>query len=755
MWIPSRKAIGLTIAILCATGVDAAPVRPVRDDRLNAVAARPGFPSIRESMTGSFMDWDSGERVTRTISVGDSEPFLAARSVPCPPPASTRIPPSVPAFAVEDDLSNVVNIRDFGTFAVDQREKLARNGFVVTASTREQMFYIYEENVYSNLPTFVTSDIILHTYSDLFSYLLKRVERRQLFGWVKLLSQAMREESYRQYRAARDPQVKAAALENVVFFAVPEAILKRSARSCPEEIRARVEELKELVERAEVRMPLDFSDYKPRGHYDNSEDWRNYFRAMKWYGEVSFPVKAGEEGRQPLLRIQLIALALEKGRAEGLALREIWSRVEDLVTLFSGGSNYLTPEDARGVMSEVFGRTVTVARLADEGRQGLFFNAALRLPPSPILKPEVPPRQFRFFGRRFVLDTLIMQELVRHPDRLWSSGVDVMDALGLPLARRLTEPEQGRWGWYRSNLERMRRLVAETPDEEWMKGVYPATLWTLSALATDPALPYPAFMRNAAWEAKTLNTASGSWAELRHNTILYAEAFSAEGGYDEVPVELPKGYVEPNDLFFARMLWLVRKLESDLSSRGCLTARAKEKLDLFESIVERCGAIVAKELRGEALNEEECRFIHFIGSQFSQITTGCLLNDRYGEDYERRDAWNALPEGRRNQAVIADVGTSQGRSLEVGIGPAHEIFVVVPTRRGPRLARGAVYQYYEFLHPSAERLTDARWREMLSSSPSPEIPAWSATYRSRAVKPGRMGLSPEDYQAYQYRFVAD
>jgi len=53
-------------------------------------------------------------------------------------------------------------------------------------------------------------------------------------------------------------------------------------------------------------------------------------------------------------------------------------------------------------------------------------------------------------------------------------------------------------------------------------------------------------MQNEAWTDKELNAALGSWAELRHDTILYAKQSVRDG----MPPSsyLRQGYVEPNPI---------------------------------------------------------------------------------------------------------------------------------------------------------------------------------------------------------------
>jgi hypothetical protein len=43
-------------------------------------------------------------------------------------------------------------------------------------------------------------------------------------------------------------------------------------------------------------------------------------------------------------------------------------------------------------------------------------------------------------------------------------------------------------------------------------------------------------LRDSAWEKKQLNTALGSYAELKHDTILYAAGLRRLGGGDRCPV---------------------------------------------------------------------------------------------------------------------------------------------------------------------------------------------------------------------------
>jgi len=100
----------------------------------------------------------------------------------------------------------------------------------------------------------------------------------------------------------------------------------------------------------------------------------------------------------------------------------------------------------------------------------------------------------------------------------------------------------------------MREEVGAYTERDWTKNVYAGWLHTLKFLVEVKGEGYPSFMLSEAWVDKALNAALGSWAELRHDTILYAKQSvvaecGGEGG-EQKPPPPPKGYVEPEVLTY-------------------------------------------------------------------------------------------------------------------------------------------------------------------------------------------------------------
>jgi len=99
---------------------------------------------------------------------------------------------------------------------------------------------------------------------------------------------------------------------------------------------------------------------------------------------------------------------------------------------------------------------------------------------------------------------------------------------------------------------------------DWYQSLYTSWLFTLKPLLEQFGTGYPSFMQNTSYQDKSLNTSLASWAQLRHDTILYVKQSytmsEGGGGPEELP---PRGYVEPIPEFYNRLLVLTQMTEKD------------------------------------------------------------------------------------------------------------------------------------------------------------------------------------------------
>ncbi|HID06955.1 MAG TPA: DUF3160 domain-containing protein [Armatimonadetes bacterium] len=433
-------------------------------------------------------------------------------------------------------------------------------------------------------------------------------------------------------------------------------------------------------------------------------------------------------------------------------LTKQWSDLFEPVNYFVGFADDLTPAELKQIMDRVFGRNATFDDYRNPSKFEAFIKGFMsaRAPrirhkfafvtPGllPVATPDIP--QFRFMGQRYIPDSEILQRLSEPWVRPVPKGLDVMAVLGSPRAIRLLDVfyrEPQTWDKYVAERNKLIREFGQLPQDKWTSNMYWGWLWVLKSIIKPYGEGYPSFMRNNSWQDKCLSTALASWAQLRHDTILYAKQslVAAECGGGERPPKA-KGYVEPVPEAFRRLLHLVQLTRKLLTPRGFMTREMSDKLAEFEDMLEFLQRVATKELEGRRLTADEYDQIRLIGS-WMEILSLWVMSDGKAKDW-----YEIQPATDRDMACIADVHTAIDRRpnglgevcLEEGVGHAHEIFVIVPIEGELYLTRGAVFSYYEFLQPMRKRLTDEEWQRMLKEGRAPKQPGWTKFFMAKPPK---------------------
>jgi hypothetical protein len=242
------------------------------------------------------------------------------------------------------------------------------------------------------------------------------------------------------------------------------------------------------------------------------------------------------------------------------------------------------------------------------------------------------------------------------------------------------------------------------------------------------------FYNSPAWQWKKLSTQSASWAELKHDTILYADQSGAEmgdgGAYaaDPFAPPYPRGYVEPDPQTFdallaatARLADFIKKFgmereDEDYQTEGRPYAG---KLEEFAELLTVARDIAKKEAEGKGLTIDDYASVKRLARSFN---ARLLLPGELAPEAEQL-----------KMALVADVASDYlgGRVLEVASGRPQRIFVYVnDASGGARVTRGFVFSYYEFTRPLSDgRMTDEEWKKLVyDESRADELkklhPAW-------------------------------
>ena len=422
--------------------------------------------------------------------------------------------PNVPAFAIADDFSNLANADELAYWSEEARAALRENGFI-TVQTNEYEFYsLYERNRYSYSPNFVTVDSMLHTYHLYFLYLQKQVEEAELAPRLLALSTAMQQQSQAQLDELTGSEWENAARRNLAFFSVGVSLLDPAA-AVPESVAEPVAAELALIDGAAgiALSPVmnlgstaadgvmeDYTQYIPRSYYAGNETLERYFKAMMYYGRLTFRAADTDATRSALL----LCLGLQQA-----GVQADWDRIYAVTAFFAGVSDDAVAPDYLPLIAAAYGALPETAALPTEPEAfAAFQQQARQLAPAAINSMPIWDGQdrdeatagFRFLGQRFTLDAAVFQQLIYpavQPDEAGSQRM-LPDALDLPAAfgsdtalQILTEQGAAAYPGYTENLESLRAALEKAPAETWSASLYAAWLDALRPLAEEKGQERP------------------------------------------------------------------------------------------------------------------------------------------------------------------------------------------------------------------------------------------------------------------------
>jgi hypothetical protein len=661
-------------------------------------------------------------------------------------PVLVNFTPAVPEFTPNTDFGNVTNYDKFRSeYREGEREALLKYQFTVRYSRYKQMFDIYVASNWEGLPIFVTSDAVLHIYHVLFDQMLARIETVCFVDTLNSLTRSLIDATDAARTTASLPKAQEALFYNLAFLSVADQLLNRNPKPVPAEMDSLVSAELGLVEQHDGFhyspifgnfSMLDYSQFIPRGHYTKNDTLKSYFKAMMWYGWTIFTMEPGPFG-DLARRHTLQAVLLVQMLCRDVASFDRWERLYDPTVFFVGKTDDPNVYQYRQIAEQIYGPnflSLSPDTLADSLKVEAFMAEAQKLPAPKIPNYNYPNgfpyRGFRFMGQRFIPDSYLFASVVDPIFRPFPRGLDVMAALGSDRALTLLDSV------FHDNthfkiLADFRAEFAGLPSSDWAQNLYWNWLYCLMPLLTEKGAGYPFFMQTIPWMDKELMAALASWAELRHDTILYAKQSGTTTGEPPVPPAPPRNYVEPNPSLYARLTALVQFTRDGLESRGLLFESDLEKLNLFHTMLVFFKNVSVKELENQPLTQKESDLIAGFGDAMRELVSAPRNPER---------PWETPPVD--NMAVVADVHTDQGSlaCLEEGVGYPLEVDVIVYENGEARICRGALFSYHEFTQPISNRLTDEQWREMLVSEAPPDMPEWAAAL----VAPGTIRTIPSD-----------
>lgn len=712
----------------------------------------------------------------------------------------------MPVYSLPLNLKKVTNLSSVSNIYLrkqKQKDILKNNGFVVVEGGRTDDITSYYKNILDNgIPIYVTSDTPLHLFHILFDETLKEIEEEIFYPDILSVTETLLEKSKDNYNKFAG-ELKETARRNVAYFSVAMKLLNPDF-SPPQYVRKWVEwetnkiekhsglpDYSSAREKALFRIPEDYSQYKPRGHYTRSENLKKYFKGMMWYGRMTFlmkghgnygpvspPAKAltdRETAKIQTLQAALISIDIGKLKLEdGRDVPEVWDRIYAVSSFYSGFSDDLTIYDYRESLRKVFGSEFTAKELKEEGKFAHFIlelskstppaiysgTGGAGLDPGNIDGHELTSVEqldsilsitmgLRLMGQRYIPDSYILGQLVS-------------PAVGT-VPRKISE----------------RFTVVYIPDERIQPDLhysirgFPRGLDVFSVFGSKRAEKhlrdytddeYPKYYDQLKYLRKEFSSLSDKdWNRNLYWSWLYA--------LKTLTRERAKGY----QTYQQTDAWLDRQLNTALASWAALRHNtilyAKQSYTpvhvgitshtpspppppppkgLLEPIPEFYKNILTTSKMAYAglkdlnvLTPSSERKLTSLISLLENLYSICKkqaenkpLNEEdnkfLGHFAEKlKNTIGDVEEKGLKTTIIADVHTdiNTKKCLEEASGYLDNIIVAYKRPAGDIvLAVGPVLSYYEFKHPMKDRLTDEKWREILNSEIIPPRPVWVKSF---------------------------
>ncbi|TMW64938.1 hypothetical protein Poli38472_009105 [Pythium oligandrum] len=649
---------------------------------------------------------------------------------------------------------------------IHEQERLKQNGFVVSSRLHAESFAeIYYRLYTDDMPVYITTDSVLHAWHRSFDAFLVDLEEQEL---LPLLQKVLDDTSAACKGLVGDGALRNAILDVDLFLTVAKSLLLDEQQQGLASNNSRVASLYKMIENEEmtsinifgIERSVDFSLFKPRGHYSKSEELQRYFRTVTWLGTVDFRVDNGEDAANDRYQLQCAILLVHCLRVSK-QINHIKGFAEIIATIVGDGlgadsmspvqldsllgdtdlvATYFSP-NSEAVLTKLQG----VIAASGFGTQAIaghpHFESVGSTPHSPA---TTLPTSFAFLGQQFVWSAFVFSKLVydqvRHEQtkviRRIPNVLDVIfamlgnDSANEEIARRMTMSHNDkdfvkfRDGVpYTSNLLALRQTVDTALDEVKLETASLSALWILALreLSAPSENSSPVF-QSKAWKCRQMNTQLASFAQLRHDTILYAK----QGFTIGTRCEYAAGYVDPYPSFWSKMLQLAKRSSIVIQTldrfgeddESDMRYKAREFFLHFAETMATLKDIAQCQVDKKHLDEEQEHFVKTV------------MEERFGSGGSRYMGWypslfyTSRQDSGKEDHLVADVHTDTpsvehgdvGGVLHVGVGDVNCGFFVVDKT----MYAGPVFSSYEFVTPINERLTDEEFSTRLPQLAPPD-----------------------------------
>lgn len=581
---------------------------------------------------------------------------------------------------------------------------------IVFSDTGESSFFdYYNDLIENNERIILTSDFLFYLEHLFLDYSLRYTEEEYLIDDFELFLSRAIELTEKRYSDYASDSIRDSYERVMAYLYVPLKILNDNT-AIPPAFRDYVNEEISLVnaQAFDRKSPVflrkeDYTQYKPRGHYTSSEELKKYFKAMMYLQRMRFEADADIPDRHLFTRCIIMLADITQTNE----IKSIFAPIKDIISFYLPKSDDITFSEAYKLFpAEIRQENLLDNALLDDYVSRLRENADAVIRSDILADTENMPLYAGLMGQRYIFDSHLFTELV-YPAvgkftgtrseaftlgsgvRLFPRSLDLFYLIGSQTAGKiLTDQQDNAYENYSRQLNNMREVYEQLDDNN----LYNRMLAQYSLmLKADIDI---CFMNNALWKYKTLNTALGSWAYLRHDVILYAkQSYTAK-------ITSAKPMPEKEIYFIAEPyneLYSIMKNDMEFISGKLSDYTGDQKYsDASEAIV----SMIELQMQiGETTMKGKS------SQRSSDVKYALALTERVLKQFLSGSS------KEENAVMIADIHTDPNsrQVLEVGTGRIMNMHI----DKSGNVFTGGIIPFYEFKQPADKRLTDEEWREMI------------------------------------------
>ncbi len=610
---------------------------------------------------------------------------------------------------------------------------LDKRGLVILGKDPIQSFHVgYTALFHAHKPVYITADSLLYAWHSSYDKILTAIEYEALIPALDAMLDGLRT---RLSEAEAAPQVRA---DLDVYLTVAASLAKGSLQKPVAGGDAtQIATLFDQGTRAEgvgfelfgTPAQFDFSMLKPRGHYTDDPRLQQYFRATSWLGRAEMQFGTRRSPREPwVINRRALDATVLLGALFDAPLRAKWTTIDTTIGTLVG------PADSMSLpgLERTLATLGAVANKSDAEIGAAFTAPSAQKIRSQLVQVGEGSLAFLLLGQRYVVDSAVFSDLVAGsidttPPRMMPNPLDVAFAVfHNPAARDLLATERTRYGApYSQALD---KKAAEPLPDDSVAHMWLGALRELSPDATrDAALPAP--LTSDPFARRMLETQLASWAELRHDNLLYAkQSYTVELG-----CEFPSAYIDPYPAFYTKlgaMASRVRATVATLPQTGRLIPLVDHYLEGMAKTMTRLTAIAERERANTPMTDDDLQWIdHMVSLDGRSIVCSTTVDPKgwYAELYfdQKSAMWHDPVIADVHTQPTDEVGNMVGKVLHVGTGMPRMMEITVRHDGGSNTQtyRGLVSSYGELVTEHFERLTDEDWRARIKNGPI-GTPAW-------------------------------